>query len=173
MYYNVKQAIVIKIGRRFFSYLTVSNMFRSNSQKGFTLIELLVVIAIIGILSSVVIVSLNNSRKKGRDTKRVQDISSLRTALEFYYDEYGEYPSTTTALAPAYIPVVPADPGSGNPAYAYAQLSSGSSYHIGATLETSGHSSLDSDVDSDDGFNGSAGSCDASTGTDMCYDMKP
>lgn len=63
-------------------------------QKGFTLIELLVVIAIIGILSSVVLASLNSARAKARDAKRMSDLKSIETALNLYYSDYGSYPST-------------------------------------------------------------------------------
>ena len=53
--------------------------------KGFTLIELLVVIAIIGILASVVLVSLNSARKKGNDTRVIADVNQIRTLLEAGY----------------------------------------------------------------------------------------
>ena len=46
-------------------------------ERGFTLIELLVVIAIIGILSSVILASLNSARKKGRDSRRLQDLRQI------------------------------------------------------------------------------------------------
>ena len=63
--------------------------------KGFTLIELLVVIAIIGLLSSIVLVSMKGVRAKARDAKRQSDMRQLTTALQLYYDKYERYPDNT------------------------------------------------------------------------------
>lgn len=71
----------------------------SERKRGFTLIELLVVISIIGILSAIVVASLNTSRTKSRDAKRLSDIHSVVQALELYASENGgKYPSGTTGV---------------------------------------------------------------------------
>jgi prepilin-type N-terminal cleavage/methylation domain-containing protein len=63
-------------------------------RKGFTLIELLVVVAIIGILSTIVISSINNARASARDAQRLSDIRTIQTALEAYASENGgRYPT--------------------------------------------------------------------------------
>lgn len=64
---------------------------RKINQKGFTLIELLVVVAIIGLLSSVVLISLNTARSKARDAKRLADIRQVSAALEIYFNDTGHY----------------------------------------------------------------------------------
>ena len=68
------------------------------SQRGFTLIELLVVIAIIGLLSSVVLASLNTARAKARDARRLSDMRQFSIALQLYFDDNLHYPGTAEGI---------------------------------------------------------------------------
>jgi prepilin-type N-terminal cleavage/methylation domain-containing protein len=92
------------------------------NKKGFTLIELLVVIAIIGMLSSVVLVSLGPARAKSRDARRQSDIRQISLAMEMASDDNnGNYLAigvtsgriTTTAIG-SYLATIPQDPGGGS-----------------------------------------------------------
>ena len=67
------------------------------SKKGFTLIELLVVIAIIGLLSSVVLASLNVAREKAEYSKFGSELNSFAKALQLYsVDHNGLYDGLLT-----------------------------------------------------------------------------
>jgi len=116
------------------------------SQRGFTLIELLVVIAIIGILASIITVSLNSARAKGRDSKRISDIRTIQLALESYYNDNGSYPTSIySGSLNNYLPVVPDDPRDNATPYSYSSYNTTGStnctvskpigYHLGAGLE--------------------------------------
>jgi prepilin-type N-terminal cleavage/methylation domain-containing protein len=69
---------------------------KKDSARGFTLIELLVVIAIIALLSTVAMTNYNSARARGRDAKRLSEITSLQKALNLYYDSCGGYPALGT-----------------------------------------------------------------------------
>jgi prepilin-type N-terminal cleavage/methylation domain-containing protein len=134
----------------------------SKKNKGFTLIELLVVIAIIGILSTIVLVSMGSARGKARDAKRQSDIRQMGTAMELAYTDNGNQYVTTSAPVIAngalgqltgltgyfttYLPTMPLDPGGGtvagknaaaNTGYTWIGNPASSSYFcVYATLES-------------------------------------
>lgn len=66
-------------------------------KRGFTLIELLVVISIIGMLSSVVLASLSKTREKAGYAKAARDITTMRNALELFYQNNGDWPPIGSA----------------------------------------------------------------------------
>ena len=59
--------------------------------KAFSLFEILIVITIIGLLSTIVLTSLSNSRAKSYDSKVRQQLISFRTAAELYLQSVGNY----------------------------------------------------------------------------------
>lgn len=98
-------------------------------KRGFTLIELLVVISIIGLLSSIVMASLNTARTKARDVRRMQDLAQLDRAITSFFSDKGYLPANTNGwctyisnttngytttfqsnFIPGYMPSLPADP---------------------------------------------------------------
>lgn len=91
-------------------------------KKGFTLVELLVVISIISVLATIGLAVYNGVLKNARDVKRVDDLKSLKAALELYYQTNKQYPVTSTwvyssaaqpwipGLTSTYLPGLPKDP---------------------------------------------------------------
>jgi prepilin-type N-terminal cleavage/methylation domain-containing protein len=103
--------------------------------RGFTIVELIIVIVVIAILAIITILSYDTVTEGAKDTQRITDIRAVADALELYYLDHGQYPSsaggggppagingswsTTTdgswanlkaQLVPKYIPELPIDP---------------------------------------------------------------
>ncbi len=134
---------------------------KNKFQKGFTLVELLVVIAIIGILATLLLLQLGVARQRARDAKRIVDISQVRTAVELYFDDNGQYPQVATFVAlgalivPKYMTQLPVDPlNNGNYAYNYA-YNTLTKYHLWAELEQYAQAlKSDADINSSAGWTG-------------------
>src|SRR5680860_44145 len=58
-------------------------------KKGFTLLELLIVIGILAILSTTVVLVINPAQllKKARDSQRISDLNTMKTAIAYYITE--------------------------------------------------------------------------------------
>ncbi|MCX6812159.1 MAG: type II secretion system protein [Candidatus Berkelbacteria bacterium] len=65
----------------------------------FTLIELLIVLSIIAILTTIVFLSISNTRRRAADAKMAADLAMVNTALEQYYKDTGSVP-----INPSQIP---------------------------------------------------------------------
>lgn len=73
---------------------------KSKRDKGFTLVEILVVIGIIGILSSVVLGTLNRARSSASFARAKVEFKSLATAIQFYSEDYGGMPADVSRGLP-------------------------------------------------------------------------
>jgi general secretion pathway protein G len=79
--------------------------------RGFTLIELLIVLSIIVVLASMGLAQYRNSIQHSKEAVLKQDLFLMRDAIDQYYADKGQYPSTLDALASdGYLRSIPKDP---------------------------------------------------------------
>lgn len=111
--------------------LTTRKTLATGHSWGFTLIELMVVIAIITVLAAVGIVTYTTAQKASRNSKKLQDLKAVQSALQLYKVDNGTYPVTPengsipnsrcssiglsatnfiSDLVPAYMPAFPDNP---------------------------------------------------------------
>lgn len=74
-----------------------------HTSRGFSLVEILVTVTIIAVLTAVGVVSYSSVNKRSRDAKRKSDLEQIRSALEMYRVDTGNYPCNNTPLSPTYV----------------------------------------------------------------------
>ena len=80
-------------------------------RRGFTLVELLVVLAIISLLLTIAIPRYFGSVEKSKEVALKENLQVLRSGLDQYYADKGEYPAALTDLVTHhYFRSVPLDP---------------------------------------------------------------
>ncbi|OGM30229.1 hypothetical protein A2630_03330 [Candidatus Woesebacteria bacterium RIFCSPHIGHO2_01_FULL_44_10] len=113
-------------------------------RKGFTLIELLVVMSIIGVLVALVAGGFRTAQLRGRDAQRKSDLKQISEALELYFSDYNQYPTSLTWGSEftdgktSYFKVLPADPeGAQNYYYRVVDVGTNQKFQLFAHLENS------------------------------------
>jgi general secretion pathway protein G len=90
---------------------TLPTRLRSAAAAGFTLIELIVVTALVIVLTTVAMVSYQNSVTRAREAVLKEDLFRLRDAIDQYYADKNKWPSTLQDLVTdGYVREIPKDP---------------------------------------------------------------
>lgn len=113
------------------------------SKRAFTLVEVVVVIGIIAVLTVIIFPSISNIRAKNRDTERIADIAAIQLGLSLFYNQNGEYATTTDLrnLVPKYLTLDVVTPPNDDSEYQYVYVplkkttAKCTYYHLGTKLE--------------------------------------
>lgn len=71
----------------------------SRRRPAFTLVEVMVVVVIIGVMATVVTVSVTDFLVKGKQSAAKTEISQISGALQLFFTEHDRYPGTDEGLA--------------------------------------------------------------------------
>ena len=136
--------------------------------KGFTLIELLVVIAIIGLLASIVLVSLSGAKKRAQDARIISDMGQLRSSAEIYQSTNGSYSNFCNSgdATTLKTDILAQLPSTKQGTYNCQVASNGSSYCVEVQLNSDSWWCVDSNLRSQQYTNNP--SCDTSQNSKSC-----
>lgn len=78
---------------------------------GFTLVEMMVVLMILSVLTAIAIPSYRNHQIKARETVLAEDLYQMRSALDAFFADKGQYPDAMQSLIEGhYLRSLPRDP---------------------------------------------------------------
>ncbi|MDD2753658.1 MAG: zinc-ribbon domain-containing protein [Candidatus Portnoybacteria bacterium] len=133
------------------AYFVIRHQLKKQNRWGkdsliFIVILTVTIIAVIGILATIVMVSLNSARTKAREIRKISDTRQIQLALESYHNTNGRYPSFLNYLTNLPEDILISD-------YRYC-ASPDVGYHLGIELEDSSLSALTQDDDNSACFSG-------------------
>ena len=73
------------------------NIRQNYKSTGFTLVELLIVVIILAILAAIIVPQFSASTNDAKAAALQSNLANMRSAIEFYYQEHGEYPGANIA----------------------------------------------------------------------------
>ena len=76
---------------------------RKSMQQGFTLVELLIVVIILALLAAIVVPQFASSTDDAKLASLDTTLGNLRSAIDLYYQQHGEYPGENTAVDAACV----------------------------------------------------------------------
>ena len=71
---------------------------RNGIQKGFTLVELLIVVIILALLAAIVVPQFASSTEDAKLASLDTTLANVRSAIDLYFQQHGEYPGALTAV---------------------------------------------------------------------------